>query len=443
MVALVLAALLWRQVEPAYLVVWLAVLIALNLQGGWLLWLERSRTWQTREWVKAGRLFDYRNAVIAVVWGAGLATFFCLAAPSGQLAVLAAMVLVTGGFSVGSPAFGTVLRFAALVLLPTALAAPLRLDGPLYPIASGILVLFFLVCLRFAWTSDRTLSLSVLLRMRNERLARELARTNARLEEANAAKTRFLAAANHDLRQPMHAIGLLVSALRAHAHAPEAQAIVAKIQASVEAMNSLFSAILDISKLDANAVAPTTARADAERRIGGVRRIVEERPRRPHEADPSLELVIGQRVRLDHGGHMGDAPPVGRGVDLAVSVLASEVLADIDEGIKGSRHLRAAQPRDLGNPVLNVVTSFGKLGEHLGHRRSRVRDRELDRLDRGGLVDQERQALEAVRAGDGGRLAEERVPVHLLRGGAGDDAEGADQGRQAVQGRHPALQGPG
>lgn len=255
-VAVFVVVLLWPQVKHGYLAAWLVALLAMNTHGAWLLWLSRSRRWSTTDWVKAGRWFEFRNAVAAALWGIGLAGFFCLAAPTGQLVVLTAMVLVTGGFSIGIPSFTTVVRFTGWVLLPTAVVAPLVMDGPIYSVLSFMLVLFFLVCTRFSYNSDKRLSLSVLLRMRNERLARELAQTNARLEEANAAKTRFLAAANHDLRQPMHAISLLVSALRSHVHSPEAQAIVSKVQASVEAMDSLFSAILDISKLDANAVEP-------------------------------------------------------------------------------------------------------------------------------------------------------------------------------------------
>ncbi len=75
-------------------------------------------------------------------------------------------------------------------------------------------------------------------------------------ERANAAKTRFLAVASHDLRQPMHAVSLLVGLLSEKIHYPEVRELVAKIQGSVEAMEGLFDSLLDISKLDAGAVRP-------------------------------------------------------------------------------------------------------------------------------------------------------------------------------------------
>jgi len=75
-------------------------------------------------------------------------------------------------------------------------------------------------------------------------------------ERANAAKTRFLAVASHDLRQPMHAVSLLVGLLSEKIHHPEVRELVAKIHGSVEAMEGLFDSLLDISKLDAGAVTP-------------------------------------------------------------------------------------------------------------------------------------------------------------------------------------------
>jgi signal transduction histidine kinase/CheY-like chemotaxis protein len=76
------------------------------------------------------------------------------------------------------------------------------------------------------------------------------------LELANLAKTRFLAAASHDLRQPLHALGLLVAQLNADTNRADRRRIVARVGTAVSVMNDLFNALLDISKLDAGAVEP-------------------------------------------------------------------------------------------------------------------------------------------------------------------------------------------
>ncbi|HWE20418.1 MAG TPA: HAMP domain-containing sensor histidine kinase [Hyphomicrobiaceae bacterium] len=71
------------------------------------------------------------------------------------------------------------------------------------------------------------------------------------LELANLAKSRFLAAASHDLRQPLHALGLLVGQLPGHMKSAEGGRLLDQIDAAVTSMNELFNALLDVSKLDA------------------------------------------------------------------------------------------------------------------------------------------------------------------------------------------------
>ena len=78
-------------------------------------------------------------------------------------------------------------------------------------------------------------------------------------EEANLAKSRFLAAASHDLRQPLHAVGILVSALAARLDDGRQKEIAAQIGECLETVSCLFDALLDISKLDAGVVSPDFA----------------------------------------------------------------------------------------------------------------------------------------------------------------------------------------
>ena len=78
-------------------------------------------------------------------------------------------------------------------------------------------------------------------------------------EQATLAKSRFLAAATHDLRQPTHALGLFVERLRQLPHEGEAGQLIGNLEASVRSMQDLLDALLDISRLNANAV-PTDIR---------------------------------------------------------------------------------------------------------------------------------------------------------------------------------------
>ena len=71
---------------------------------------------------------------------------------------------------------------------------------------------------------------------------------------ADQAKTRFLAAASHDLRQPAHALGLYMAALRAGPLLPEQAQIAQRMAVSLVALDSMFAALLDVSRIDAGAV---------------------------------------------------------------------------------------------------------------------------------------------------------------------------------------------
>jgi len=88
------------------------------------------------------------------------------------------------------------------------------------------------------------------------RMNDELGRLYQQLEAANLAKSRFLAAASHDLRQPLHALNLFVAQLRTETDQAERGRVTGQIDAAVTAMNDLFNALLDISKLDAGVLAP-------------------------------------------------------------------------------------------------------------------------------------------------------------------------------------------
>jgi signal transduction histidine kinase len=87
-------------------------------------------------------------------------------------------------------------------------------------------------------------------------LERKVRERTHQLELANLAKSRFLAVASHDLRQPLHALGLFVAQLRYRMNATERKQVIGQIDAAVAAMNELFSALLDISKLDSGAMTP-------------------------------------------------------------------------------------------------------------------------------------------------------------------------------------------
>jgi signal transduction histidine kinase/CheY-like chemotaxis protein len=120
---------------------------------------------------------------------------------------------------------------------------------------SGLLLLVFIPAMTgLAIIANRAFKQSVKLRIQTEQLATDLKGQKEIAERASAAKTTFLAAASHDLRQPVHALGLFIGALRRVVMPLEGQRLIEQIEESTVAMDGLFSALLDISQLDAGTV---------------------------------------------------------------------------------------------------------------------------------------------------------------------------------------------
>jgi Na+/proline symporter/signal transduction histidine kinase len=88
------------------------------------------------------------------------------------------------------------------------------------------------------------------------RLNAELERAKAEADEANVSKTRFVAAASHDILQPLNAARLYVTSLSERQRAGEDADLVGNIDASLEAVEEIFAALLDISRLDTGAMKP-------------------------------------------------------------------------------------------------------------------------------------------------------------------------------------------
>jgi signal transduction histidine kinase/CheY-like chemotaxis protein len=78
-------------------------------------------------------------------------------------------------------------------------------------------------------------------------------------DRANAAKSRFLATASHDLRQPLQALSLLNGTLRRMIREPEAADALAQQEQAIGTMSRLLNALLDISKLESGAIKPEIA----------------------------------------------------------------------------------------------------------------------------------------------------------------------------------------
>jgi signal transduction histidine kinase/ActR/RegA family two-component response regulator len=250
-------------VSPERLGWWLC---AIYLVAGvrYFLWRQFNKSnpiiANTRRWRLYALLGSGTNGL---TWGMGGIVLYAPHSPSSQFLLLITQFGMGAGAAYASaPAFAAVLAY----LLPSVLlsSVPFFLEGDSVHVTLGaMLFVFVAAATHFTYGISHTIARAIALRfenidliqeLREQTLAAELARQAA--EEANVAKSRFLAAAGHDLRQPLHALGFFVDALQEHSLPADGRAVVSNIRRSVDVMEDLFNSLLDVSRLDAGIVRP-------------------------------------------------------------------------------------------------------------------------------------------------------------------------------------------
>ena len=269
LVAAALLCLVVRDVVPARVwVPWLGAMVAFSV-ALFFLW----RTFQRRKPVgMAARLWG-RYAVIGslatgCLWGAGAVLLHTPDSIDYQILVAVTAAIVASSAAFASAAYlPPFYAFFFPAAIPSAFIFLQENDTT--RVVAGLLLVFYLpVVTRFAIAVNRAFVEALRLRFENIALVGELRDKKNAAENANVAKSRFLAAASHDLRQPMHALGLFLQSLRQGQLAERERGLVENISASYSAMEGLFDALLDVSRLDAGVVEP-------RKRVFAARRVLE------------------------------------------------------------------------------------------------------------------------------------------------------------------------
>lgn len=246
-----------RRDVGSWSLVWISAMAALSLAlaclshtyaKGWFPRVPRSAF---------GKAHSAITAAIGLVWGAGA---FASAA-QGELDLSVLYALALGGTALGAVSSQHALPRSCLLSIWTSvpqLAASFLVyaqNPSMFAIATMVLLygvtLTILMHRMFDFLSD------------NVTISRDLSRKNAKLfttsaqlKEAHDAKLRFLAQASHDLRQPIHAIGLFVECLRGMRLGTDASEILASVDQSVSSLSRLCRSLLDLSAIEAGQVKP-------------------------------------------------------------------------------------------------------------------------------------------------------------------------------------------
>jgi signal transduction histidine kinase/CheY-like chemotaxis protein len=349
--------------------IWMAFLVADVIFHLSLCYVYRRKERPSAQWRRWAYLFAAGSLAEGLSWGVGS---LWLIAPDRIDQQLWVMIVTTAVASGSATAFGSYLPAFYALLFPalTPYMVWALAQGGIFHHALAFLDLLYICAMAvLGWRSNRGLAEALRLRFENLDLLEDLRIEKERAEQANLDKSRFLASASHDLRQPVHALSMFVGALQAHKMDKELRRLVEQIDGSVSALDSLFTSLLDISRLDAGIVQswprifpirPLLERVcrdhEAEARMKGIR-LVLRRSSLAVRTDPILlerilRNLVSNAVRYTDRGRV----VVGcrRGAQVSLQVW------DTGQGIPAEEQQRVFQEfYQLGNPERDRSKGLG------------------------------------------------------------------------------------
>ncbi|MGJ7502426.1 ATP-binding response regulator [Variovorax sp. ZT5P49] len=251
-VALVIAA-LHSVVPHAQLAAWAAanaVLTAARGAGAW-----RYRLAKDGAGLHRWRRYTLAGTVLGgLLWGLPIAWWMLSVPMAHQMfLVIALLTMGTGAIYAYCIDLPLLYGFQVPYFLPSMISMAF-LQEPLLEVMALAGVLYLFVTLAFAHRMHRTQVDSLRLGFENLDLLKQLKLEKEAAERSDLAKSRFLAAASHDLRQPVHALSLFVGVLREQALPSLSRHLVDNISRATQAMGALFEGLLNLSRLDAGVV---------------------------------------------------------------------------------------------------------------------------------------------------------------------------------------------
>ncbi|MBH2010209.1 MAG: hybrid sensor histidine kinase/response regulator [Xanthomonadaceae bacterium] len=202
------------------------------------------------------RLLQALALAVGLCWGIGCGWLY---QPESS-AVTLGMVSLMGGLSGGLlSGVGVRARLYWLVSLPMAVGlvgALLYHGGEVNPVLPVALLLLLLSNGVFAHNTERHIGSTIELRFKNMFLVEQLREQTRVAEQANLAKSNFLAGASHDLRQPVHALNLFLESLSTTRLDARQETIVTHARAASLASREMLDTLLDFSRIEAGVMEP-------------------------------------------------------------------------------------------------------------------------------------------------------------------------------------------
>jgi signal transduction histidine kinase len=251
------------QQQSASRVAWLWCAACVTLSGARLL-LNRPRRLggPSQPAVKSRSQWLALLFAAAAIWGAG-PPLLLLANPSADT-LLTGIFLAAAGLSAPLLSAWRPAVYLSLLpaLVPLLMTLAVRVMSSASQLSTNSLLLasvtaaFMLLLERLTLAQNNSLALLLSVRVHNEDLVQQLRSQIDVAARANQEKTRFVASAAHDLRQPLHALGMFCATLEQRLQNTPERPLVRNMMNAIESLEDSFGAMLDISRLDAGVVEP-------------------------------------------------------------------------------------------------------------------------------------------------------------------------------------------
>lgn len=253
-VALVMAVALWGQAAAPALAGWLALQCLHSAFSVWAWWRVRARPVSLRAAPHRARASVWASATSGALWAVAVPLFW----PAERLDLqLLMLTMITGLVSGAVHSLSAHLPAFRAFFLPNVVAVVgmcLWQGGVLHVAIAVAAAAYGATGARFARAMHEVQRRALEQREELARLAADLAEQTHRAEEASRAKSRFLAAASHDIRQPVHALGLFLGAFDDTTLDGRNARLIGPLRESARATREMLDAVLDLSRAEAGAV---------------------------------------------------------------------------------------------------------------------------------------------------------------------------------------------
>jgi signal transduction histidine kinase/CheY-like chemotaxis protein len=253
-VAGVMAVALWGQAAPPALGAWLALQWLHSAFSVWAWWRVRARPVSLRAAPHRARASVWASATSGTLWAAAVPLFW----PAERLDLqLLMLTMITGLVSGAVHSLSAHLPAFRAFFLPNVVAVVgmcLWQGGLLHLAIAVAAAAYGATGARFARAMHEVQRRALEQREELARLAADLAEQTRRAEEASRAKSRFLAAASHDIRQPVHALGLFLGAFDDAALTGRNARLIGPLRDSARGLREMLDGVLDLSRAEAGAV---------------------------------------------------------------------------------------------------------------------------------------------------------------------------------------------